>query len=134
MYSLYTYRDAQRDFTADEINAWPCGFAIELSTTAEHATFEAFVKCASASRIDEITRDDGIRDVSFATMDGTLRIVHDPRAERVLAREWNGVDDRCLWFDVMTRADADPQFVPRDLYGREAWDAFRAMAIPGEMP
>ncbi|MBL0175910.1 MAG: hypothetical protein IPP94_11710 [Ignavibacteria bacterium] len=63
-----------------------------------------------------------------------MRIVHDPRAERVLSREWNGVDDRCLWFDVMTRADADALFVPRDLYGREAWDAFRAMAIPGAMP
>ena len=132
VFSMYAYRGPERDFDADDIASWRCGFAIEIATAREVPSFDAFVERARRNRLEETARADGIRDVRFTTTDGTMRLVHDPRAERILAREWNGQDARFAGFETIAGASTDPSLLPVDIFGRQAWEEFRGKAAEGE--
>ena len=120
IYSLFSYEGPPRDFTREEIGRWRSGFALELATEDEYPTFGEFLAHAQALEASETADPAGVRRVTLSSPGETLSCVYDPRAERIIARTWNGREETVGHLVVECGDPPVAVLSPLTLFGSEA--------------
>ena len=119
-YSLFSYNGPIHSFTREEIGGWRTGFALELATEDEFQTFDKFLAHVDELEAVETVDQTGIRRATFSAPGETMMCVYDPRAERFIARMWNGNEEHVEHLLVEGGTPPKALLSPLTLFGSEA--------------
>ena len=119
--SIHNHHGEPVDPSPEDLLRWRNGFYCEIWARDAFGDLAGFRAHLNTIRIEDVMRPSGVRRVEVRSGEDTLRLVHDPRSERILEQTVNGQDHRINHFQAVAVGRENALIPEGTLYGQEAW-------------